>query len=119
MLTTHSPVIWTSEHDELLLVEVRDSIDGDVTAGLRDVLAWAVDRYDGVVVDLSAATSIDRAGLSVLLQIQERAHLRDSRICFAEPSPELMNALEALHAKTMFELYGRRSEAMARLREPA
>ncbi|MBB2947712.1 anti-anti-sigma regulatory factor [Actinoplanes lutulentus] len=117
MLTTHSPVIWTSEHDEILLVEIRDGIDEGVTAGLRDVLAWAVDRYEGVVVDLSAATTIDRSGLSVLLQIQERAHLRDSRIHFAEPSTALRAALAALNADEMFEMFSRRSEAMARLRD--
>jgi anti-sigma B factor antagonist len=116
MLTTHSHVIWTSEHDELLLVEVCEAIDEQVTAGLRDLLAWAVDRYEGVVVDLSGVTAIDRAGLGVLLQIQERAHLRNSRICFAEPSPALRAALLDLHADAMFEMFDRRSAAMAWLR---
>ncbi|MEU4689165.1 STAS domain-containing protein [Actinoplanes sp. NPDC023714] len=119
MLTTHSPVIGTSELGELLLVEVRDGIDGEVTGDLRDVLAWAVDRYDGVVVDLSGVTSIDRPGLGMLLQVQDRAHLRGSRICFASPSAALVDALTDLRADALFEMFDRRSAAIARLRELA
>lgn len=104
-------------HNGVAFVAVHGGLRDTVASTLRDILTWAVEQHRGVVVDLSAATTIDRRGLSVLLQAQDRAHARETGLCFAEPSKALSSALRALRADAMFVMFARCSDAFAWLHE--
>ncbi|GLY00490.1 MULTISPECIES: STAS domain-containing protein [Actinoplanes] len=103
-------------HGGIAFVTVRGDVDRGMAPGLRDVLAWAVDHHDGVVADLSGAGHVDRAGLSVLLQSQDRAHVRACALALAEPSPALRSALAGLQADAMFPMFDHCADAVAWLR---
>lgn len=113
------PFVSVGDQDGIAVVHVRGDVNRRVSRGLRDILAWAVDNHDDVVVDLSAVVAIDRSGLSVLLQSQDRAHQRGSRLCFAEPSPDLRVALARLRADAMFPMMELCSAAVTLLRSRA
>lgn len=111
--------IRVSEHDGCAVVTVRGDIGRTVIPGLRDVLSWAIDHHSGVVVDLAGVTGIDRDGLALLLQSQDRAYLRHGEICFAQPSPRLLGALALLQADAMFPMVEDRETALRQLRDGA
>ncbi|MET0416246.1 MAG: STAS domain-containing protein, partial [Actinoplanes sp.] len=102
----------SDERDGTAFLRIEGGIDAATAAGLRDMLAWAVDHHDRVVVDLSLAESIERHGLSVLIQSQDRAHRRAHALCFAEPSSALLDALVALRADGMFPMFPRCDDAV-------
>ncbi|WP_344317476.1 STAS domain-containing protein [Actinoplanes couchii] len=112
-----SSSIRVGEHDGFAVVTVRGEIGRAMVPGLRDVLSWAIDNHPGVVVDLAGATGIDRDGLALLLQSQDRAFLRHSEICFAQPAPSLLAALERLQADAMFLMADDCSTALKQLRD--
>ncbi|GAA0434879.1 hypothetical protein Aca07nite_00030 [Actinoplanes capillaceus] len=80
------------------VVAIRGRIDATSARLLRDALAWAVSCHERVVVDLSRAVYIDRAGLSVLIAAQDRANTRTVQLCFTAPSPRLLSSLCELRA---------------------
>ncbi|WP_328474861.1 STAS domain-containing protein [Actinoplanes sp. NBC_00393] len=84
------------EHDRAAVVAVRGQIDAGSAPLLRDALGWAIAGHERVVVDLSGADHIDRAGLSVIIAEQARATTRGVQLCFTAPSPQLLTALCAL-----------------------
>ncbi|MEU4420250.1 STAS domain-containing protein [Actinoplanes sp. NPDC024001] len=108
--------IRVEAHAGMALVTVRGDLRASGASMLRDVLTWAVEHHRGVVVDLSAAATIDRLGLSVLIQAQDRAHARATGLCFAEPSDVLRSALSALRADAMFVMFDLCADAFAWLR---
>ncbi|SDT27895.1 STAS domain-containing protein [Actinoplanes derwentensis] len=112
-----SSAIRVSEHDGFAVVAVRGDIGRRMVPGLRDVLSWAVDHHPGVVVDLAGVTGIDRDGLALLLQSQDRAHLRHSDVCFAQPSADLVDSLALLQADAMFLMAEDCATALRRLRD--
>jgi anti-sigma B factor antagonist len=114
---SHVSPIRVEVHDNVAFVAVHGGIRATVASALRDVLTWAVEHHSGVVVDLSEAATIDRHGLSVLLQAQDRAHARAVGLCFAEPSKAFRSALQALRADAMFVMSERCSDAFASLRD--
>ncbi|WP_430788621.1 STAS domain-containing protein [Actinoplanes sp. G11-F43] len=114
-----SSAIRVSEHDGFAVVTVRGDIDRRLIPGLRDILSWAVDNHSGVVVDLAGATGIDRDGLALLLQTQDRAYLRHGEICFAQPSSRLLGALARLQADAMFPMVEDTPAALRHLRDGA
>lgn len=109
--------VRVSERDGFAVVVVRGDIGRRMVPGLRDVLSWAVDNHAGVVVDLAGASGIDRDGLALLLQSQDRAFLRHREVCFAQPSTSLLRSLELLQADAMFLMSEDCDSALRRLRD--
>ncbi|WP_328474419.1 STAS domain-containing protein [Actinoplanes sp. NBC_00393] len=104
-------------HDSVAFVAVHGAIQTTTASTLRDILTWAVGNHSGVVVDLSAAETIDRHGLSVLIQAQDVAHAQAVGLCFAEPSKAFRTALRALQADAMFVMFERCSDGFASVRD--
>ncbi|XVU22996.1 STAS domain-containing protein [Actinoplanes sp. CA-054009] len=94
-------VVTIDEHGGVAVVRIRGGIDAAAAPVLRDALSWAVDCHQRVVVDLSGAVRIDRAGLSVLLVTQDRANGRAVQLCFTAPSPSLLSILSELRAEDL------------------
>jgi anti-sigma B factor antagonist len=93
--------VRVDEHGGTAVVAIRGHIDAGTAPLIRDALAWAVSCHTRVVVDLSAAVSIDRAGLSVIVAAQDRAGSRAVQLCFSDPSPQLLTALCRMRASEM------------------
>jgi anti-sigma B factor antagonist len=90
--------VRVEERGGAAVVTVRGFIDAGTASLLRDALAWAITCHDRVVVDLSSAETIDRAGLSVIIAAQDRAKSRAVQLCFTAPSPRLLIALCQMRA---------------------
>jgi anti-sigma B factor antagonist len=95
--------VRVEERGGAAVVAVRGYIDAGSASLLRDALAWAVTCHERVVVDLSSAETIDRAGLSVIIAAQERAQSRAVQLCFTAPSPRLLIALCQMRSAGMPE----------------
>jgi anti-sigma B factor antagonist len=93
--------VRVEEHGGAAVVAVRGHLDTANAPLLRDALAWAVTCHERVVVDLSGAETIDRAGLRVIIAAQQRAQSRAVQLCFTAPSPRLLVALCRLRAAGM------------------
>jgi anti-anti-sigma factor len=101
MNTSASPgpdTVRIEDRDGTVVLAVHGGIDAVTASSVRDALAWAISRHERVVVDLSRAASIDRAGLGVLIAAQDRANSRAVQLCFTAPSPQLLTALCDLRA---------------------
>jgi anti-sigma B factor antagonist len=99
--STGLTTVRVDEHAGTAVVAIRGHIDAGTATLIRDALAWAVSCHARVVVDLSAAESIDRAGLSVIIAAQDRAGDHAVQMCFSAPSPQLLTALCAMRASEM------------------
>ncbi|GIE78765.1 hypothetical protein Aph02nite_47150 [Actinoplanes philippinensis] len=97
-VTGFPDTIRIDERDGAAVVTVRGDVDAAAVPLLRDVLAWAVTCHDRIVVDLSPAGPIDRAGLSALSAAQHRAGLQGVQLCFTAPSARLLAALCEIRA---------------------
>jgi anti-sigma B factor antagonist len=93
--------VRVDEHSGTAVVAIRGDLDAGTAPLIRDALAWAVSCHTRVVVDLSAAESIDRTGLSVIIAAQDRAGSRAVQLCFSAPSPQLLTALCRMRASEM------------------
>jgi anti-sigma B factor antagonist len=93
--------VRVDEHGGTAVVAIRGHINAGTAPLIRDALAWAVSCHTRVVVDLSAAVSIDRAVLSVIIAAQDRAGSRAVQLCFSAPSPQLLTALCRMRASEM------------------
>lgn len=101
------------------VVRIRGDIDAALAPELRDVLAWAVDHHRGVVVDVSAAPTIDPAGLGVLVRAHRRARSRAGTLCFAAPSRFFLTVMHTMHIAGVFPVFEDCPSACAWLREGA
>lgn len=108
------------DHDgDTALVRVDGDIDAALAPELRDALAWAVDHHRGVVVDLSAAPTIDPTGLGVLVRAHRRARGRAGTLCFAAPSRFLLTVMHTMHVDGVFPVFDDCPSACAWLRGDA
>lgn len=93
--------VRVDEYGGAAVVAIRGHLDAGTAPLIRDALAWAVSCHSRVVVDLSAAESIDRTGLSVIIAAQDRAGSRAVQLCFSAPSSQLLTALCRMRASEM------------------
>lgn len=99
-VTGFPDTVRIEERGGAAVVTVRGNVDAASAPLLRDALAWAVTCHDRIVVDLSLAGNIDRAGLSVLSVAQDRAGHRGVQLCFTAPSALLLTALCEIRTST-------------------
>ena len=93
-------MIRIAEHSGVSVVTIRGGIDVASAPVIRDVLGWAVEHHDRVVVHCADVENIDRDGLGLLIAMQDRAQQRDVELRFTALSSELMAALRQLNAET-------------------
>ena len=78
-------------HDGVGVVAVEGEVDVVQSYALRDRLLGAVRNEDlGLVVDLSEATYIDSAGVSLLFELAERLGERQLRLAVVLPEENLV-----------------------------
>lgn len=99
-VTGFPDLVRIEERGGAAVVTVRGRVDAASAPMLRDALAWALTCHQRIVVDLSQASHIDRAGLNVLSTAQERAGARGVQLCFTAPSALLLSALCELRTGT-------------------
>jgi len=112
--------IRVTEHDGVAVVTIRGGIAVRTVPAIRDVLGWAVDHHQRVVVDWSEVAHVDRDGLGLLITMHERAYHREVELRFTAAPAPLVPALRELNAETLLSmLCGRRSAAGPHAPTPA
>ncbi|GAB2621745.1 hypothetical protein Aab01nite_77350 [Paractinoplanes abujensis] len=91
----HDVAVVTPSHD--LVAE-----SGDL---LREALAVAVHDHRHVIVDMSAAPTIDSSGLSVLVRAHNDAKARGGTLSLAAPSRYVVTVLHTMKLHPVFPLY--------------
>ena len=89
-----------------VVVTVHGSLDGDTAPELRDRL---VDLIEGqgnrqLVLELRETTSIDRAGVAVLVDALKRLQRNAGSLVLSGPGPELVKALAAAGVDKAFAI---------------
>lgn len=113
--------VRTYEQHGVPIVSVEGEIDlTNVEDLAAHVFASVADTSQGLIVDLSTTSYLDSAGLSLLLELQERLHLRQQMLRVIVPSSAIIRRVfEATHIDTTISLYRSVEEALAHLNEMA
>ena len=83
--------------DGVALVQTAGEVDITRAVALREELMSAVDNRDqGLVVDLSAASYIDSAGVNVLFEVAEALQQRQLRMALVVPPGGLVERVVTL-----------------------
>jgi anti-anti-sigma factor len=105
--------------DPAAVVHVHADVDASIATCLRRTLADAIDRHAHVIVDLSGASTLDPAGLGVLVRAQRRARRRGGTVCFAGPSRYVVTVLHTMRLDAVFPLFDDCPSALEWLRREA
>ena len=100
-----APEVELDERPDAVVVHVRADLDAAVAATLRETLTAAVDRHQHVVVDLSAAPTLDDVGLGLLVRAHRRARQRSGVVVFAGPSRFVVTVLHTMHVDGLFPIF--------------
>jgi anti-anti-sigma factor len=107
------PAAWSGR---TAIVAAAGEIDLTNADGLRDTLLSALDAgARGLVVDLTAATFLDSAGVTALVRTSRRASATDATLRLAVTAPPVLRVLELVGLSRLIEVYPSVSEAVASL----
>jgi anti-anti-sigma factor len=98
-------MIELTTRDQDALVRVHGDLDIEMAPDLRAALGWAVDRYHGVVVDLTGVPRVDSAGLGVLIRAYGWARHHDGVLCLVGPSRFVLTVLHTMHVDGVFPIF--------------
>jgi anti-anti-sigma factor len=112
-----APEVVLDERPDAAVVHVRTDLDVAVVPTLRETLTEAVDRHPYVIVDLSAAPTLDDVGLGLLVRAHRRARRRDGLVIFAGPSRFVLTVLHTMHVDGLFPIFDDCRAALEWLRE--
>ncbi|MBO3752873.1 STAS domain-containing protein [Streptosporangiaceae bacterium NEAU-GS5] len=94
------------------IVHLRGELDLATREAVRERLLRALQRSTGLlIVDLSAVSFCDAAGLGVVVGVQGRARSLDIALGLAAPRPHVANVLHLTGLDRSFPMYGATSGA--------
>jgi anti-sigma B factor antagonist len=100
------------------VVTLGQSLDADVAAGLVELVRGACEQGSGVVLDGSAITRVDSAGLGSLIRGLKAARDSGCRLAIARPSAELDRMLALTGLDRVLPIEKSLDAARACLEEP-
>lgn len=103
-LDTDRPV-RLDEGPAAAIVSVHADIRTDVVQPLRKALAAAVNRRGHVVLDLTDASTMDPAGLGLLVRAHRRARRQGALICLVAPSRFIVTVLHTMRLDGVFPVF--------------
>ncbi len=111
-------MINIEEHDGVVVASIAGDIDMANTAALEQAISANVNsEHHGFVVDLTAVTYLDSAGIRLLYQLDERANGRQQQVVIVIPSASPINrTLEAAGALGSLKIVTTKVDAVALLR---
>ena len=109
------PVTWSGR---TALVTAAGEIDLTNAEGLRDTLLAALNAgAQGLVVDMTATTFIDSAGVTALVRASRRSAATEATVRLAVTSPAVLRVLNLVGIDQLIEVHPSVSEALASLPE--
>ena len=100
------------------MVTAAGEIDLTNAESLRDTLLSALNAGAlGLVVDLTAATFIDSAGVSALVRASRRAAATETTVRLAVTAPAVLRVLDLVGINRLIEVHPSVTEAVASLPE--
>lgn len=109
------PAAWSGR---TAVVIVAGEIDLTNAENLRDALLSALNAgARGLVVDMSATTFIDSAGVSALVRASRRAAATEATVRLAVTAPGVLRVLSLVGIDQLIEVHPSVSEALASLPE--
>jgi anti-anti-sigma factor len=109
------PAAWSGR---TAVVIVSGEIDLTNAENLRDALLSALNAgARGLVVDMSATTFIDSAGVSALVRASRRAAATEATVRLAVTAPGVLRVLNLVGIDQLIEVHPSVSEALASLPE--
>jgi anti-anti-sigma factor len=109
------PAAWSGR---TVVVIVAGEIDLTNAENLRDALLSALNAgARGLVVDMSATTFIDSAGVTALVRASRRAAATEATVRLAVTAPGVLRVLNLVGIDQLIEVHPSVSEALASLPE--
>jgi anti-anti-sigma factor len=107
------PVTWSGR---TAVVAAPGEIDLTNAEGLRDALLSALNAGAlGLVVDMTATTFIDSAGVTALVRASRRAGATEATLRLAVTSPAVLRVLDLVGVGQLVEVHTGVAEAVASL----
>jgi anti-anti-sigma factor len=107
------PAVWSGR---TAVVAASGEIDLTNADGLRDVLLSALDAgARGLVVDMTATTFLDSAGVTALVRTSRRSSATDTTLRLAVTAPAVLRVLDLVGLDQLIGVYPSVSEAVASL----
>jgi anti-sigma B factor antagonist len=111
------PVAW---HDRTAVVTVPAEVDLTIADGLRDALLEALNAGPlGLVVDMTATTFIDSAGISAISRASRRAAASGAVIRLVAVSDAVLRVLNLVGIDRLLDIYPSVEAARASLPDQA
>jgi anti-sigma B factor antagonist len=111
------PVTWTGR---TAVVAVPAELDLTIADGLRDALLGALNAGAlGLVVDMTATTFCDSAGIAAITRAARRASANDAILRLAVASAPVLRVLDLVGIDRLIEVYPDADAALASLPEHA
>jgi anti-sigma B factor antagonist len=107
------PVTWSGR---TTVVTAAGEIDLTNAESLRDALLSALNAGTlGLVVDMTATTFIDSAGVTALVRAARRAHASEATVRLAVTAPSVLRVLNLVGIDRLIEVHPSVTEALASL----
>jgi anti-anti-sigma factor len=107
------PLKWSGE---MAVVSASGEIDITNAEPFRDVLLSALNAgATGLVVDLTAATFLDSAGVTALVRATRRATATDASLRLAVAAPPVLRVLNLVGIDRLVEVHPSLADAVASL----
>jgi anti-sigma B factor antagonist len=111
------PVTWSGR---AATVAVPGELDLTISDGLREALLEVLNEGAlGLVVDMSATTFCDSAGITAITRAMRRASANDATMRLAVTSPAVLRVLDLVGIDRLIDIYPDASAALASLPEAA
>ena len=111
------PVTWSGRS---ATVVVPGELDLTISDGLREALLGVLNEGAlGLVVDMSATTFCDSAGITAITRAMRRAAASDATMRLAVSSPAVLRVLDLVGIDRLIEIYPDPAAALASLPEAA
>lgn len=117
MSEEHFPAAWSGR---IAVISAAGEIDLTNAGSLRDGLLSALNAGAlGLVVDLTAATFLDSAGVNALVRASRRASATGATLRLAVSAPPLLRVLNLVGVDQLIEVHPSVGEAVASLPDRA
>ncbi len=104
----------TRNHGDVMIVYCEGRIVyRDEAAALSQAVSDALNHRGKVVLDLSAVSSIDSAGIGELVLLHARAQARKADLKCASPSPLVQELLDLTNMNSVLKIHPSLHEALA------
>ena len=111
------PAAWSGR---IAVIAAAGEIDLTNAGSLRDALLTALNAgASGLIVDLTAATFLDSAGVNALVRASRRARATGATLRLAVAAPALLRVLNLVGVDQLIEVHPSVAEAVASLPDRA